>query len=394
MRTRRPPALAVLVAVCGLAWPHAARANARSAELRARAASELYNLDRERAVETFREAIAADPDDAAAYRGLASALWLSITFRRGNMTVDDYLGRISRPRSTPTPPPAETVTAFRDALEHGLAIARRRLMANPRDTDAHYEVGAAVGLRASYAATVDNSTMAAFKAAKEAYEEHEKVLDLDPRRKDAGLIVGTYRYVVSALAMPVRLVAYMAGFGGGREKGMQLIEDAVAFGGDNQQDARLALVVIYNREKRYGDALTHLAQMRERFPRNRLLWLEAGSTCLRANRTAEAERFLDQGLQRLTVDTRPRMFGEEALWYYKRGTARAWLGRADARGDLERALSLESRPWVQARTHLELGRLEVKSNRAAANEHFRTAIRLSESDNDAPTADEARKLIK
>ena len=28
-------------------------------------------------------------------RGLASSLWLSITFRRGNMTVDDYLGSVS-----------------------------------------------------------------------------------------------------------------------------------------------------------------------------------------------------------------------------------------------------------------------------------------------------------
>jgi tetratricopeptide (TPR) repeat protein len=395
MRTLRAPVALGLAASCALAWPQTARANERSAELRARAANELYNLDRERAVETYREAIAADPDDAAAYRGLAGALWLSITFRRGNMTVDDYLGKVSRPRTSPTPPPPETVAAFRDALDRALAIARRRLAANARDADAHYQVGAAVGLRASYVATVDNSTMSAFKAAKEAYEEHEKVLDLDPRRKDAGLIVGTYRYVVAALALPIRLVAYMAGFGGGREKGMQMIEDAVAFGGDNQQDARLALVVIYNREKRYDEALAHLARMREWFPRNRLLWLESGSTSLRANRPGEAERFLDQGLQRFVADTRPRMFGEEALWYYKRGTARAALGRADARGDLDRALSVEGRPWVQARTHLELGKLDLKaSNRPPANEHFRTAVRLSESDNDASTADEARRLIK
>ena len=47
------------------------------------------------------------------------------------------------------------------------------------------------------------------------------MLELEPQRKDAGLIVGTYRYIVAALSLPLRLVAYMAGFGGGKEQGHQ-----------------------------------------------------------------------------------------------------------------------------------------------------------------------------
>ena len=120
----------------------------------------------------------------------------------------------------------------------------------------------------------------------------------------------------------------MAGFGGGKEQGLQLIEEAAAYGGDNQDDARFALILLYNREKRYDDALKQLAMLRERYPRNRLVWLEAGSTCLRAGRAADAERFLSDGLARFADDTRPRMFGEDALWRYKRGAARAALGRA------------------------------------------------------------------
>ena len=103
-----------------------AAANSASMVLRAKGASEIYNLDRDRAVESFRQAVAADPKDAAAYRGLASALWLSITFRRGNMTVDDYLGNVSRSNSPAPPPPADVAAAFNDALEHALAIARSR----------------------------------------------------------------------------------------------------------------------------------------------------------------------------------------------------------------------------------------------------------------------------
>ena len=41
-------------------------------------------------------------------------------------------------------------------------------------------------------------------------------------------------------------------------------------------------------------------------------------------------------MARFASDTRARMFGEDALWHYKRGAARAALGRtADARDDLD-----------------------------------------------------------
>jgi tetratricopeptide (TPR) repeat protein len=387
-------AILVLLLVAGR--PAAARANAESAALRAQASKELYNLDRERALETFRKAVAADPRDAAAHRGLASALWLSVTFRRGNMTVDDYLGGVTRRKTPFPPPPAETVNAFNESLGRALALARERVAANPRDADAHYEVGAAMGLRASYTATVESSALSAFKAAREAYDEHEKVLELDSARKDAGLIVGTYRYIVASLSLPLRWAAYVVGFGGGREQGLHLIEGAASYVGDNQEEARFTLVVLYNREKQFDAALSQLAMLRERYPANRLAWLESGSTSLRAGKTADAERFLDEGLRRFAGDSRPRMFGEDALWSLKRGTARASLGRdADARADLDKALAAEGRDWVHGRAHLELGKLDLKAgHRPAANEHFQQAARLCENDNDESTAVEARRLTR
>ena len=89
------------------------------------------------------------------------------------------------------------------------------------------------------------------------------------------------------------------------------------------------------------------------------------------------------------------MFGEQALWYYKRGSARAALGRvADAQQDLKKALTLEGRKWVYGRIHLELGKLALKANPAAANQEFEAAIALCESDNDEASANQARRLLK
>src|SRR5438552_4958820 len=149
----------------------AAAANPRSDVLRGEASRHIYNLDRDEGIAMFRQAIAADPEDAAAYRGLATGLWLSIALRRGNMTVDDYLGRVSKPNLVPVPPSPEIATAFNTALNHAMVLARTRLEKNPRDADAHFQLGAAVGLRASYTATVEGTLMSAFRSARQAYDE-------------------------------------------------------------------------------------------------------------------------------------------------------------------------------------------------------------------------------
>lgn len=395
MRSCRAGTAAIAAALL-LTLP-AAAANQASAALREKGAIQIYNLDRDLAFLTFQEAVAADPGDASAYRGLATTHWLSITFRRGNMTIDDYLGRATKPpASDVAPPPPETVAAFRRALDQAVALARTGVSRNSRDADAHYQLGAAIGLRASYAATVDGSLGGALRSAREAFGEHEQVLALDPRRKDAGLIVGTYRYIVSTLSFPVRFMAYVVGFAGDKERGIHMIEEAAAYPGDNQDDARFALVLLYNREKRYDDALKVLATLRDKFPRNRLLWLEAGSTSLRADHAADAERFLSDGMLRFADDHRPRMFGEDALWRYKRGLARAALGRqADAEADLGQAIQAEGRPWVHGRAHLEIAKLALKAGkRAQANDDLRAAVKLCESDNDQAFADEAKRLLK
>jgi tetratricopeptide (TPR) repeat protein len=386
--------VAAVGVLSGVAAPPAL-ANPESRALTARAALDTYNLDRDRGLALYREAIAEDPDDAAAFRGLASALWLSVMFRRGSMTVDDYLGKVYGPRLKLAAPPPDVTAAFRDAVDQALALGRKHVASKPDDPEAHYQLGSAIGLHAAYIVVVEGSVLGGFRAAREAYTEHEKVLALERTRADAGLIVGTYRYLVSTFALPVRLVAYMAGFGGGKERAVRLVEGAADYPGDNETEARIALVLLYNREARYNDALMELAKLREQYPRNRIFALETGSTYLRAGRAAEAEHILGEGIERLGTDSRQRMFGELALWYYKRGAARAALGEpAEAEADLKTALGSEGRPWVHGRAHLEMGKLALKAgDRSGARNEFRQAAAQCDGDNDVSTADEARRLM-
>ena len=391
MGARRPLIAAFLLTILA-SLPAAAAQSAR--ELRERASDLVYNLDHEEAIRLLRQAVAAEPNDPANHRSLASAVWLLILFQRGAVTVDHYLGSFTKTTVDMKHPPAELDAEFKRSVAKAIELAERRAAAAPRDAQAQFDLGTAVGLQASYIASVEGRLMAGFRAARRSYDAQEQVLELDPRRREAGLIVGTYRYLVSTLSLPMRLMAYVVGFGGGKDKGLRMIEETASAGGENRTDAEFALVLLYNREKRYDDAMRVLGNLRRRYPRNRLVLLEAGATATRAGKPAEAEALLTEGLAMLARDSRAKIPGEEALWHYKRGAARVLLQRRDdALADLRRADAPGSMGWVRGRTQLEMARLAVQQgDRAGARRLAAQAVSICEKSNDPICVEEARRI--
>jgi tetratricopeptide (TPR) repeat protein len=367
-----------------------------SKDLRDRASDLAYNLDHEEALRLLREAIRMDPSDSANHRALAATIWLNILFRRGAVTVDHYLGSFSRATVELKKPPTELDAEFKRELAQAIDLAEKRVAAAPKDAQAHYDLGTAVGLRASYIASVEGRLLAGVNAARRSYDEQERVMALDPSRKDAGLVVGTFRYLVSTLSLPMRWMAYVTGFGGGKERGLQMIEQAAASRGDNRTDAMFALVLLYNRERRYSDALRILDELRGRYPRNRLVLLEAGATATRGDQPLDADRLLTEGIAMLARDTRPRIPGEAGLWHLKRGAARVLLKRhEEAVADLGIAAQPDSAGWVQGRAHLELARLAVQEKRQQdARREAALAANECEKDHDPICADAARRMVQ
>jgi tetratricopeptide (TPR) repeat protein len=387
--------VAVLAAL--LAAPFTASAQPETADaLRARAVTLAYSHEHEEAAALLRKAVALAPDEPAMHRSLASVLWLQMLFKRGAVTVDHYLGSFSRARVDLQKPPAELDAEFRKHLERAVELAEAKLKADPRNVQANYDLGAAVGLRASYIATVEGKLLAGFNAARRAYDLHEKVLELDPKRKDAGLVVGTYRYIVSTLSLPMRMMAYVAGFGGGRERGIKMIEETAISGSENRTDALFALILVFNREKRYDDALRVLKELRTLHPRNRLVLLEAGSTAVRAGRFDEAVTRLSEGMKMVPVDEARRIPGEEALWRYKRGAAYAGLKRqSEALADLKVAASPSAQSWVHGRARVELARLALeRGDRSTASTEAKQGQTLCQQGNDPLCVEQAKKLLR
>jgi tetratricopeptide (TPR) repeat protein len=383
------------IALLAVLFPATAVSNPRSAELRRLGFELAYNLDHDEAMATFRRAVEADPNDPAAYRAIGAIAWLNLLYRRGALTSDEYLGSLAEQNASLKSPPADLAALFRTNVERALRLAEEQLRRRPGDAEAHFNVGAAVAQLAAYTATVEGSFVGAVGAARRAFQEQERVLELDPSRRDTGLVLGSYRYAVANLGAVMRWMAYLVGFGGGRERAMKLLEECAAYPSDVQTETSLMLVLIYNREKRYDDALRTLSLLRRQFPRNRLLWLESGSSDMRAGRPVQALEYFDAGIAMFELDARPKAFGEAALWYAKRGAAHAALGnRAGAEADLRKALAAEGRDWVHGRCHLELGKLaDLSGNRTAAVAEYRRAEALCGTDRDPVGRVEAERWL-
>ena len=97
----------------GVATQPSPEARAESKRLRMAGLAAGYNLDHHEALEAFRAAMDADPEDPAPHRLFAATLWIRALFAQGAVTADDYLGQ-ARSSVARTPPPPDVDKAFRE----------------------------------------------------------------------------------------------------------------------------------------------------------------------------------------------------------------------------------------------------------------------------------------
>ncbi len=338
-----------VVAAASVGLESAAPADPALDTLLARGLDYGYNLDYEQALDTFQQAIALAPDDATAHRLAAATIWMRMLFLQGAVTVEDYLGQ-AKAKVDRKPPPAELAARFDKHVDRAMAIAEAKIRSNPMEADAQFQLGAAAALRTSYIAAIQGRLVDSLGTGRKAYAAHKRAMALDARRKDAALVVGMYRYTVANLSMPMRLVARLAGFEGGRDSGIRFVEEAARYNSYAQTNARFTLIVIYNREGRHDDALRVIRELQQRYPRNRLLWLEEASTALRAGRPGEALRAIETSRERFADDARIKAFGEAAQWHLQRGTALIAMGRREQGTiELEAVVVADAPGWLRDR---------------------------------------------
>ncbi|MBI4458698.1 MAG: tetratricopeptide repeat protein, partial [Acidobacteria bacterium] len=177
---------------------------------------------------------------------------------------------------------------FWEANGTAIRICERRLKRNRKDEEALYVCGVAYADRAAYQGLIERAKLDPLSSGRKASIFHSELARLSPRRYDAYLVPGLYDFLLGSLPPSLKFLLLLGGFSGDKERGMRTVERVAEWGDRAKQDARILLVVMYRRGKRYADAQRTLSELTLAFPRNYIFPLEIASIYRSAGEDKEA----------------------------------------------------------------------------------------------------------
>jgi tetratricopeptide (TPR) repeat protein len=240
--------------------------------LRAEGYEALYNLDYETARARFQKMIELAPDNPAGPQCMASSLWVQQLNQSWELKSTLYsASAITESKSQVDRRQADE---FRKWIRRAKQLSQARLRKNPRDVEALYFLGAAEGLEASWAGGVERKFMAAFRAGKDSVDHHRDVIKLAPDFRDAELTIGLMNYIIGSLPLPTKMLAATMGVRGSKKRGLETLQRVAAEGKWARDVARVLLVDLYKREKRWEDAALVARELAVKYPRNYLFKLQ------------------------------------------------------------------------------------------------------------------------
>lgn len=353
--------------------------------------SHLYNMEIREAREVFSELDRKAPRSPAGPYYEATALWMEEFSRRGGMAGATF--RTGQYWSWKKVPPEPNLDRdFKRLIHETISRADAILEKAPLDSEGLFFRGSAEGLMSAYLASIEHSYYGAYQAGRRAKEYHEQLLRIDPGYADACLLPGIFEYTLATLPRSLRFLGFLVGIRGSKERGLSLVERAVAEGERTRWVARLSLSVMHQREKRYLSSLSVLRELEAAFPRNPFLPMERGSVHLLRKDWTAARHAFEEVLTKQTKTGGFRLL-EPALVLLRLGESRLFAkDHAGAARELERALGTPgTSDWIRAQVFLRRGMTsDARGLRSAAEADYRRVVRL---DTDPQTTRLAKQYL-
>ncbi len=234
----------------------------------------FYNLEYDQAIADFTAEIEQNASDPNPWNHLAHALLYRAMYRGGALESELVTGSnpFQRREKVKIAPAADQ--QFYAAIGKAMELSRARLDQNSDDARALGSLGVSYALRGNYNFLVRKAWVDALHDATDARKAHMRVSELEPENVDARLIPGLYDYVTGSLPFGYRLLGFLAGYHGDRNRGISTLQTVAQRGTSSRVDAEILLAAIYRRERRAEDAIPVVQDLIQRFPRNHLLRFE------------------------------------------------------------------------------------------------------------------------
>ncbi len=384
----------LLLAAASVGWASGVHTNPLNNDpLVKEAFDRFYLLDYPGAVERFERFHAMHPGDPQPTVLLLDAVLFQELYRQDLLDTTFYAndGFLTGRHATQEDPKArDRIFALADEAIHE---ADWRLDKNQNDVDALYARGWARALKCTYVAMVERGYGAGFKLARQAKDDHMRVLQLDPDYVDAKLVVGVYEYVVGALPLPFKIIIGFAGITGSKARGLEMLTDDGNRGMVTNIEARTTIALFLRRESRYKEAIEVIRALKNQYPRDYLFCLE------------EANLRKDAGEGMVAVDAYREILAANAKpgYFYSPRLELTYFGLGDAlRGQRhygEAAQSYEQAagtanvgPELKIRSLLAAGECrDLNGERQQAVKDYQAAI---DTGPNTSRADTARKRLR
>jgi hypothetical protein len=240
--------------------------------LRAEGYEALYNLDYEGARRRFEEMSRLFPDHPAGAQSYAASLWLQHLNQSSRLKASLYSNDSYTSNKEKADP--KLVANFRQWARRAKTLSEARLRLNSADAEALYFLGATEGLESAFAAAVERRYLAALRNGSRAVNRHQAVLKIAPDYRDAELTIGLYNYIVGSLPLSLKIMAGTIGYRGSKKRGLETLERVAKDGRWARDLARVLLMDLYKREKRWKDAASLAIDLSSRYPRNYIFKLQ------------------------------------------------------------------------------------------------------------------------
>ncbi len=352
----------------------------------------FYNLDYDGAIQRFEKVIQAHPDDPMAYAFDLVAVIFRELYHQDLLDTTYYAHDSFLSTKRDVQIPAASRQKIEDLTNKVISLADQRIRNNPRDANAYFARGYARGLHAAYITLADHSWYTAAKQGLAARGDSEQALRIDPDYADADMAIGIQQFAVASLPRFVRMVVGIAGVGGNKEKGLDLLKVAATRGVVTPVEARTTLSLFLRHDGRYPEALAVQHGLAVEYPHDYLFRLE------------EANLAKDEGNGPLAIATykavladaqKPGYFIDPRLQMAYFGLADTERGQNDIQDAAQHYLEAARQPncsdWLRKRAELNAGEmLDLLHQRSAAVAEYQKA---ANGGGDQSQASMARKLM-
>lgn len=353
----------------------------------------FYNLDYDGAMARFEQVQKSHPQDPMAsgyvlmvtiFRELYRQDLLDTTYyARENFLSSGHKSNISD----------ETRKRVDQLTDTAVNLADARIKANGKDKDAYFARGYAKGMHAAWMTMADHSYTAAARQGLSARNDSEEVLKLDPNYADAKMAVGIQQFAVASLPRFVRMLVGIAGIGGNKEGGLNLLRESAAHGTVTQVESQTALSLFLRHDRRYSEAFAVAKRLAEQYPHDYLFRLEEANLMKDGGHGPEAIALYQTVLNDAAT---PGYFVDARLQLAYFGLAETQRGQGNVAGAGESYLQASRQPacsdWMRRRAQLNAGMmLDLLHKRTEAVAEYQRAAAPG---GDQSQAEPARRYLR